>query len=231
MAQHPDPNAPRTLPFLFTPVDEETAGTAPNPHVKQTTMVDADVQALSDEFGEDVLEVVVYAEERTVLVSRDRIPDVCRFLKDERDFNYLVDLGGIDRFTERDRYEVFYNLVSIEGGKRIRLKVRVDEDDLTVPTVTDVYRAANWNEREAWDMFGIRFENHPDMRRMYMPEDFEYRPLRKEFPVLGVPGSLPLPPLVPEGETTPDPYPRAHGAAPPKSYEEKRSDVDDDDNE
>ncbi|NNF04350.1 MAG: NADH-quinone oxidoreductase subunit C [Rhodothermales bacterium] len=228
MPEHND-KAPATLPFLFTPVDEETAGSPPNPHVKETTNVDEEIEALSAEFGEDVIEVVVYAGERTVRVSKDRIVDVCRFLRDERGFNYFADLGGADRFTEEDRFEVFYNLVSFEKGKRIRLKVRVDEDDMTVPTVTDVYRAANWNEREAWDMFGLRFDGHPDLRRMYMPEDFEYHPLRKEFPVLGIPGSLPLPPLVPEGETTPDPYPRAHGAAPPKSYEERKTDEGDDD--
>ena len=221
--QQPDEKAPSTLPFLFTPVDEQTAGTPDNPHVKKTTEVDDVVAALSDEFGDDILEVVTYAGERTVRVSVDRIVDVCRFLKESQGFNYLVDLGGTDRFTEQDRYEVVYNLVSIEHEKRIRLKVRVDEEDMTVPTVTGVYRAANWNEREAWDMFGLRFDGHPDPRRMYMPEDFEYHPLRKEFPLLGVPGSLPLPPLVPEGEVTPDPFPRAHGAAPPKSYEERET--------
>jgi len=210
-------------------VDEDTAGSALNPHVKNTTKVDDEIEALSAEFGDDILEVVVYAEERTVRVATGKIADVCRFLREERGFNLLVDLGGTDRFTEEDRYEVFYNLVSIEKSKRIRQKIRVDEEGMTVPTVTGVYRAANWNEREIWDMFGLRFDGHPDLRRMYMPEDFEYHPLRKEFPVLGVPGSLPLPPLVPEGETTPDPYPRAHGAAPPKSYEERRTDEGEDD--
>jgi NADH-quinone oxidoreductase subunit C len=220
-------NVHRTLPFLFTPVDAETAGGTPNPHAKETTKVDDEIEALSNRFGEDILEVVVYAEERSVRVSKDRIADICEYLRDERGFNLLADLAGADRFTEQNRFEVFYNLVSIEKEKRIRLKVHVDEDDMTVPTVTNVYRAANWNEREAWDMFGLRFEGHPDLRRMYMPEDFEYHPLRKEFPVLGVPGSLPLPPLVPEGDTTPDPYPRAHGAAPPKSYEELQTDEED----
>lgn len=230
MPQNND-KAPHTLPFLFTPVDEETAGSSVNPHVKETTKVDDEIEALAAEFGEDIIEVVVYSEERSVRVSKERIADICRFLRERRGFNLFVDLGGADRFTEEDRYEVIYNLVSIEKSKRIRLRVRVDEDDMTVPTVSDVYRAANWNEREAWDMFGLKFEGHPDLRRMYMPEDFEYHPLRKEFPVLGVPGSLPLPPLVPEGEITPDPYPRAHGAAPPKSYEEMETDEGEEEDE
>src|SRR5690606_5542777 len=143
-----------------------------------------------------------------------------RFLKEEQGFTYLADLGGVDRFTESDRYEVMYNLVNMKGGKRLRLKVLVDESDMTVPTVTGVFRSANWNERECYDMFGIRFNGHSDMRRMYMPEDFEYHPLRKEFPLLGIPGSLPLPPQTPEGELTYDPFAAAHGSKPVKSFAE-----------
>ena len=126
------------------------------------------------------------------------------------------------------RFEVFYNLVSIQGRKRIRLQVRVDEEDLVVPSVTGVYRAANWNEREVYDMMGIRFDGHPDLRRMFMPEDFEYYPQRKEFPLLGVPGSLPLPPRVPEGDLTVDPFAAAHEGKTPKSYEEPTSSVNHD---
>jgi NADH-quinone oxidoreductase subunit C len=161
-----------------------------------------------------------------VYVEKRRIREICRFLRKEEGFNYFIDLGGIDNFTEEDRYEVFYNLVSIERQKRIRLKIRVDEEDMRVPSVVEVYRAANWNEREAYDMFGFEFVDHPDPRRMYMPEDFEYHPLRKEFPQLGVPGSLPLPPQTPDGELTMDPFAAAHGSKPVKSYEEPATDPD-----
>ena len=217
------------LKFHFTPLDEPREDEDErNPHAKQTTHIPEIAQALQEEFGTDVIwRIETYANEDTVFVAKDRIADVCRFLREEQDFNYFSDLGGIDRFTNEDRYEVFYNLVSMEKQKRIRLKVRVDEEDLSVPSVTDVYRAANWNERECYDMFGITFDGHPDMRRMYMPEDFEYYPLRKEFPQLGVPGSLPLPPQTPEGELTMDPFPAARGSKPVKSYEEPRSDVED----
>ena len=138
---------------------------------------------------------------------------------------YLVDLGGVDRFTEEDRYEVFYNLVNIDAGKRIRLKVRLEEDDLHVPSVTPLHPAANWNERECFDMLGVIFDGHPDLRRMYMPEDFAYYPQRKEFPLLGIPGSLPLPPQTPEGELTMDPFAAARGSKPVKSYEEPPSEL------
>lgn len=211
-----------TLKFYFTPVDPARADEE-NPHVKATTHVPEVVEALREAFGEDILQASHYAGEDTVLVAKERIREVCRFLKEERDFRYLVDVGGVDRFTEEDRYEVFYNIVSMEHQQRIRLKVRVDEEDLQVPSVVEVHRSANWNERECYDMFGITFEGHPDMRRMYMPEDFEHHPLRKEFPLLGIPGSLPLPPQVPEGDLTMDPFAAAHGSKPVKSYEEPES--------
>ena len=214
-----------TLKFHFTPVDAPKADAGENPHAKATTHLPEVVAVLKEKFGDDVHEVSEYAGEHTVRVAKGRIVEVCRFLKQEQGFNYLSDLGGSDRFTEEDRYEVFYNLLSLEGGKRLRLKVRVDEDDMTVPSVTEVYRAANWNERECYDMLGLRFDGHPDLRRMYMPEDFEYYPLRKEFPLLGIPGSLPLPPQTPEGELTMDPFAAAHGSKPIKSYQETESDM------
>lgn len=222
-----NPQDPEALRFHYTATDEpHPEQETDNPHAKETTRVPEIIDALRSEFGEAILAVETYANEDTVYVEKDRIREVCRFLKEEEQFEYFVDLGGSDRFTEEDRYEVFYNIVSLERQKRIRLKVRVDEDDMRVPSVTQIYRAANWNEREAYDMFGFTFVDHPDPRRMYMPEDFEYYPLRKEFPQLGVPGSLPLPPQTPDGELTMDPFAAAHGSQPVKSYEEPPVDED-----
>jgi NADH-quinone oxidoreductase subunit C len=217
----------QALKFFFTPVDEPKSGES-NLHAQATTYLPEVVEALRDRFEASVREVHEYAGEQTVFVEKERIAEVCRFLKDEQQFVYLSDIGGVDRFTEEDRFEVYYNLVSFEKRKRIRLKVRVDEADLSVPTVTDVYRAAGWNEREVYDMLGIHFDGHPDLRRMYMPEDFEYYPQRKEFPQLGIPGSLPLPPQTPEGDVQYDPFPAAHGRLTPKSYQEPRARSDKD---
>lgn len=213
--------AHQALKFFFTPADPPRPG-APNPHAKKTTNVPEVIASLRERFPHDVLDERLYANEHTVLVSRTAIVAIARFLRDEQGFTYLADLGGVDRFTENDRYEVVYNLVNMTRGKRLRVKVLVDESDMTVPTLTTLFRSAQWNERECWDMFGIRFSNHPDMRRMYMPEDFEYHPLRKEFPLLGIPGSLPLPPQVPEGDLTRDPFAAAHGSKPVKSFSEPR---------
>jgi NADH-quinone oxidoreductase subunit C len=212
------------LKFLFTPADPprpEEATT--NPLAKRTTFVPEVVDALKAHFGDDVREVTLYAGEHTVVVTTGRIVEVVRYLYETYRFTYLSDLAGIDRFTDDERFEVYYSLISMENKLRIRLKVRVGEENPVVPTLTDVYMAANWQEREAFDMFGIRFEGHPDLRRMFMPEDFEYHPLRKEFPLLGIPGSLPLPPQVPEGDLTMDPFPAAHGRKPVSSYDEPAS--------
>ncbi|CAN5507449.1 NADH-quinone oxidoreductase subunit C [soil metagenome] len=216
MPNTPRPQPQETLRFHFTPrigSHQELART--NPMARSTTHLPEELGALKAKFPDAYLSDYEYAGEHTVMVEKGAIVEVCRFLKDERGFDKMADLGGIDRFTEGDRFEVMYNVVSIRGRKRLRLKVRVDESDMEVPTITDVYLAANWHERETWDMFGIRFAGHPDLRRMFMPEDFEYHPLRKEFPTLGIPGSLPLPPQSSTSDRlTPDPFAAAHGNHP-----------------
>jgi NADH-quinone oxidoreductase subunit C len=206
--------APHTLAFHFTPraalAGEMERLRTENPHAKATTYLPDLASALAERFGDAIGETTLYAGETTVYVGRDHIQAVAQFLRDEAGFDYMSDMGTIDRFTEEGRFEVFYNLVSIPNRKRLRLKVRVDEHDATIPTVTGVWPGAGWHEREAWDMMGIRFEGNPDHRRVYMPEDFEYHPARKEFPTLGIPGSLPLPPREPDGELQLDPYASAH---------------------
>jgi NADH-quinone oxidoreductase subunit C len=194
-----------SLKFFFTPVDEPQ-GDRPNPHAKETTRLPEVIEALHTRFGDSIRGVEEYAGEQTVVVERTRLLEICGVLKSELGFDYLADMGGIDRFTEEERFEVFYNLVSLEGHKRLRVKVRVEEDEPVVDSVVSVWPAADWNERECYDMFGIRFAGHPDLRRMLLPEDFEYFPLRKEFPPLGIPGSLPIPSYRSDGEVVADPY-------------------------
>lgn len=210
-----------SLKFTFTPVDgAKPAAATSNPHAKSTTETDDDIAALKEKFGNSICEVSQYAGERTVRVTPEALKRVVYMLRDELAYNYLADIAGIDRFTDEDRYAVVYNIVSISRGKRFFLMVWVDESDMSLDSITDVYKAANWNEREVYDMFGIVFAGHPDPRRMFMPEDFEHHPLRKEFPLLGIPGSLPLPPNTPEGALNYDPFSAAHGNKPSKSYEE-----------
>ena len=144
----------------------------------------------------DLIETIEeFRGDMTVTVRKEGIVRVCQFLRDDQDlaFDMIVDLLGVDMDRAEGRFEVLYNLYSLKNRTYLRLKVRVNEDDPVVPTVTGVWTGANWHERETFDMYGIKFAGHPDLRRMYMPEEFEYYPLRKDFPLMGIPDSLPLP--------------------------------------
>ena len=131
-------------------------------------------------------EVVDALGEVSVFVPRESIVDVCAFMKRELGFDLLADLCGADRGPEEDpRFVVNYHLFSTVHHDRVRLKVLVSEDDANVPTVTGVWRTADWHERETFDMFGVVFEGHPDLRRILMPSDFDGYALRKDFPLRG----------------------------------------------
>ncbi len=126
--------------------------------------------------------------EVTIIVPRERIAEVCQFLKTAPglEFDLLSDITGADRGVEEEpRFEVNYQLFSIAKYHRLRLKILLNEDDVRVPSVTNVWRTANWHERETFDMFGIIFEGHPDLRRILLPEDWQGHALRKDFPLRG----------------------------------------------
>ena len=141
-------------------------------------------------FGAAVVETHAHQGDHTAVVEHAAIVDVLRFCRDEPDlaFDMLSDLTAVDflKFPGREdgpRFEVVYHLYSLRHNHRVRLKVRVDEDVAAVPTAVDVWPIANWLEREVWDMFGIRFEGHPDLRRLLMYEEFVGHPLRKDYPI------------------------------------------------
>ena len=121
----------------------------------------------------------------TVYVSRDDVPGVMRALHDRADlaFAFLAELTAADFWPREPRFEVIYILVSLSHRTRLRLKVRLPGDDAHLATVSGIWPAANWLEREVWDLFGIEFDGHPDPRRLLMPEDWEGYPLRKDYPV------------------------------------------------
>jgi NADH-quinone oxidoreductase subunit C len=121
----------------------------------------------------------------TLYVSRDELPTVATTLRDRPDlrFDLLIELTAADFWPREPRFEVVYILVSIEHRARLRLKVRLHAADAHIRTVSGIWPAANWLEREVWDLFGIVFDGHPDPRRLLMPEDWEGYPLRKDYPV------------------------------------------------
>jgi NADH-quinone oxidoreductase subunit C len=142
---------------------------------------------LKERFAQAVQEVSEAHGELTLVVRREQIVYICRFLKDDPALRYdmLMDVAGVDYLGREPRFEVVYHLYSIPHNSRLRLKVQVPEHDLVVPSVTSVWSTANWHEREAFDMLGIQFWEHPDLRRIYMPDDYPGHPLRKDFPTLG----------------------------------------------
>jgi NADH-quinone oxidoreductase subunit C len=140
-----------------------------------------------------LLNVQQYVGETTLTVKAEDIVWVCQTLKEKYGFNYLVDIFSIDHYRDEQRFEVNYNIMNLEAKIRLRVKTFVEEDQPELDSVVSVWPAANWNERETYDMMGIKFRHHPDLRRMFMPEDFEYFPLRKEFPLIGIPGSIQMP--------------------------------------
>jgi NADH-quinone oxidoreductase subunit C len=133
-----------------------------------------------------VLDVVLERDELCLVVERDRIARVLKFLRDDVNcqFKQLMDVCGVDYPSREERFEVVYNLLSLTHNRRIRVKVGASEDT-PVPTVVEVFSSANWWERETWDMYGIAFRDHPDLRRILTDYGFQGHPLRKDFPLTG----------------------------------------------
>jgi len=123
--------------------------------------------------------------EVTLEIAAAKIVDVCRFLKDRQEFVRLSTVTGVDRYPSEPRFEVVYHLHSIAHKLRLRLKCRLAGENPEIDSVAPVWRGANWYERETFDLFGVRFLNHPDLRRIMLPDDWQGHPLRKDYPVTG----------------------------------------------
>jgi NADH/F420H2 dehydrogenase subunit C len=138
-------------------------------------------------FPEDFLESREHRGQLAVSVKKDRILEICRFLHDSPDlaFNLITDVTAVDYPNDEERFEVVYHFYSIPKNQRIRLKARVREEDCTIDSVAGIWKGANFMEREAYDLMGIRFNGHPDLRRILLTEDFDGHPLRKDYPVEG----------------------------------------------
>lgn len=146
----------------------------------------ADISArVREKFASAVLAETDFRGEVSLTISADSLHAIAAFLKEELGFDYLIDITSIDHFSEEPRYEVVYELYGMAHGLHFRLKCATTEDVAEVASVVDLWPTANWHEREIWDMMGIRFTNHPDLRRILMWEGYPYHPLRKDFPLEG----------------------------------------------
>ncbi len=143
------------------------------------------VEALQAAFPDAVQDTPLFREEITIVVSGERIVDVCRYCRDTAglEYNFLSDITGIDYYPQEPRFGIAYHLYSMIHNRSLRLKVMLPGEEPTVPSVVSIYPAANWSEREIYDLFGVTFTGHPDLRRILMPENWEGHPLRKDYPL------------------------------------------------
>ena len=171
-----------------------------------------------------VLQKVEFRGETSLTVEASKIAEICTFCRDTLGFDFLSDLSGVDHLGEDPRFEVVYELYQMAASQWLRLKVRVSEDHLELPSVVGVWATADWHEREVFDMYGLRFAGHPDLRRILMWDGYPFHPLRKDFPLAGKPSAMPdvafseAAPLeggpfvtVPSTATVKDREPRARG--------------------
>ena len=139
---------------------------------------------LREKLPSDVLSVHTRLGDATAVVEASRIVPVMQFLRDDdfASFDMLMDVTAVDRLGREPRFEMVYHLYSLARGHRLRVKAGVPEEPCEIDTITPVWPAANWMEREVWDLYGIRFREHPDLRRLLLYEEFEGHPLRKDYP-------------------------------------------------
>jgi len=158
-------------------------------------MSDTDaIASLQKQFPGKVGQPKEFRGEQTIEIDRDIIRAVAAHLKNDLGFNYLVDISSVDHFGDEPRYEVIYEFCALGGPHEkahLRVKLKVSEDDLSVDSIILVYQGADWHEREIFDMMGIKFAGHPDLRRILMWDGYPYHPLRKDFPLEGLPSDLP----------------------------------------
>ncbi len=170
--------------------DQTPESSAPALDIAVNPLAEASVALLKERFGESVLAATVYRGETTVLLAPAALVGVCVALRDAAHLRYdlLEDLTAVDWPQREPRFDLVYQLMSTETGASLRLKIQVggeDDPEPEVPTISVVWPAANWYEREVFDFFGVRFAGHPDLRRILMPSDWVGYPLRKDYPLTG----------------------------------------------
>ena len=149
------------------------------------------VEKIETRFQNNILLKNSFRDELSLTVTKDSLIEIMTFCKNDLGFDYLVDLTAVDNLGTNPRYEVVYELYSYSDSCHLRIKVGVDESEREVSSVVDLWPTANWHEREAFDMIGVTFSDHPDMRRILMWEGYPYYPLRKDFPLAGKTSDMP----------------------------------------
>jgi NADH-quinone oxidoreductase subunit C len=149
------------------------------------------LNSVSQLLGDKLHAKVEFRGETTYTIAAEYLKEVARFCRDDLSFDYLLDISSVDNSGQEPRFEMVYELYSLTLGAHLRLKLTVSETIGAVDTVSDIWPTANWHEREVYDMMGIKFTGHPDLRRILMWEGYPFFPLRKEFPLEGLPSDMP----------------------------------------
>ena len=147
--------------------------------------------SLEKSLGEKLQRKAEFRGETAYTISAVDLRDIAKFCRDELSFDYLLDITSIDNFGEEPRFEIVYHLYSMRHAAYLRLKLKLSEELGAIETVSDIWPTANWHEREIYDMMGIKFNGHPDLRRILMWDGYPYFPLRKDFPLAGLPSEMP----------------------------------------
>jgi NADH-quinone oxidoreductase subunit C len=149
-----------------------------------------DLPALRETLGAGLFSETEFRGETTLSVSLEALPKALTLCKDKLGFELLLDISSLDHFGDDPRFEVVYELASLDDTRHLRLKAKVSEEE-SVPTAIHLWKAADWHEREVWDMMGIPFSGHPNLKRILMWEGYPFFPLRKDFPLAGRPTDMP----------------------------------------
>lgn len=150
----------------------------------------ADAASLRESFGEKITGTVEFRGEHTVQVELSAVHDVLAKCRKDLGYEMILDISSLDHFGDDPRFEMVYEIASLDDSKHLRIKAKVGEDE-TVPSATDIWVGADWHEREVWDMMGIPFTGHPNLKRILMWEGYPFFPLRKDFPLAGRPTDMP----------------------------------------
>ena len=149
------------------------------------------ITSLGEKLGSKVQAKTEFRGETSFTIAANDLREIAAFCRDKLSFDYLIDITSIDNFGEEPRFEIIYHLYSMPQGVHLRLKLKVPEEADAVDTVSDIWPTANWHEREIYDMMGIKFNGHPDLRRILMWDGYPFFPLRKDFPLEGLPSEMP----------------------------------------
>jgi NADH-quinone oxidoreductase subunit C len=142
-------------------------------------------------FGEKLQHRTEFRGETTYAIAASDLRDIAKFCRNDLSFDYLLDITSIDNFGEEPRFEIVYHLYSMPQAVHLRLKLKLSEEVGALDTVSDIWPTANWHEREIYDMMGVKFNGHPDLRRILMWDGYPFFPLRKDFPLAGLPSDMP----------------------------------------